>query len=185
MVKEVIASCWFCVVWKMCGRESCVEVEHNLNLGTERSMMYDGKCRVSCDNAESGLIKVSLSHNSPTRFFSLVQASPLIARPHFSHFSACERTSQSDTRFTWFCNLHRRGYNTSTFLPSVATCYLPIMSLVFRRGIASMASLKKASKVVCIGRNYAYVYIPLSSPTAQIFFCGLLTSPIAETTLPS
>jgi hypothetical protein len=29
------------------------------------------------------------------------------------------------------------------------------MSLVFRRGIASMASLKKASKVVCIGRNYA------------------------------
>lgn len=42
VVKEVIASCWFCVVWKMCGRESCVEVEHNLNLGfgTERSMMY-------------------------------------------------------------------------------------------------------------------------------------------------
>ncbi|RDL36849.1 putative fumarylacetoacetate hydrolase-containing protein 1 [Venustampulla echinocandica] len=29
------------------------------------------------------------------------------------------------------------------------------MSLIFRRGIASMASLKKASKVVCIGRNYA------------------------------
>ena len=35
------------------------------------------------------------------------------------------------------------------------------MSVVFRRGIAlsaSMASLKKASKVVCIGRNYAYVH---------------------------
>jgi hypothetical protein len=31
------------------------------------------------------------------------------------------------------------------------------MSLIFRRGIASMASLKKASKVVCIGRNYACV----------------------------
>ncbi|KAH8657611.1 fumarylacetoacetate hydrolase [Tricladium varicosporioides] len=29
------------------------------------------------------------------------------------------------------------------------------MSLIFRRGIASMASYKNASKVVCIGRNYA------------------------------
>lgn len=31
------------------------------------------------------------------------------------------------------------------------------MSLIFRRRIASLASLKKASKVVCIGRNYAFV----------------------------
>jgi acylpyruvate hydrolase len=50
------------------------------------------------------------------------------------------------------------------------TCYLPIMSLIFRRGIASMAPLKKASKVVCIGRNYAYVYIPLSSLLTQFLF---------------
>jgi hypothetical protein len=31
------------------------------------------------------------------------------------------------------------------------------MSLIFRRGIANMANLKSASKVVCVGRNYAYV----------------------------
>lgn len=35
--------------------------------------------------------------------------------------------------------------------------FLLIMSLIFRRGIASIASLKKSSKVVCIGRNYASV----------------------------
>jgi hypothetical protein len=31
------------------------------------------------------------------------------------------------------------------------------MSLLFRRGIATMSSLKTPSKIVCIGRNYAYV----------------------------
>lgn len=40
----------------------------------------------------------------------------------------------------------------------------PTMSLIFRRGIANMANLKSASKVVCVGRNYAYVFIPLSLP---------------------
>lgn len=41
--------------------------------------------------------------------------------------------------------------------------FSPIMSLIFRRGVASMASLKKASKVVCIGRNYAFVLLTLSN----------------------
>jgi len=46
------------------------------------------------------------------------------------------------------------------------------MSLVFRRGIASMASLKKASKVVCIGRNYADHITELNSakPKQPFFF---------------
>ncbi|TVY52401.1 putative hydrolase [Lachnellula suecica] len=46
------------------------------------------------------------------------------------------------------------------------------MSLVFRRGIASMASLKKASKVVCIGRNYADHVTELnnSRPKQPFFF---------------
>ncbi|TVY52537.1 putative hydrolase [Lachnellula cervina] len=46
------------------------------------------------------------------------------------------------------------------------------MSLVFRRGIASMASLKKASKVVCIGRNYADHITELSNtkPKQPFFF---------------
>ncbi|KAG9244455.1 hypothetical protein BJ878DRAFT_506124 [Calycina marina] len=46
------------------------------------------------------------------------------------------------------------------------------MSLVFRRGISSMASLKKASKVVCIGRNYADHITELNSarPKQPFFF---------------
>ena len=44
-------------------------------------------------------------------------------------------------------------------------CFAPlIMSIIFRRGVASMASLKKTAKVVCIGRNYAYVQ--------AVFLCG-------------
>ena len=50
-------------------------------------------------------------------------------------------------------------------LPSL---FLLIMSLILRRGIASMASLKKAPKVVCIGRNYAYVLsLPLEEGGAR------------------
>ncbi len=52
-----------------------------------------------------------------------------------------------------FIILRTPGFNPTT------------MSLIFRRGVASMASLKKASKVVCIGRNYAYV-VPRSSEIA-------------------
>jgi len=48
---------------------------------------------------------------------------------------------------------HRPFLDKQEAFPSFAD----IMSLIFRRGVASMASLKKASKVVCIGRNYAYV----------------------------
>ncbi|KAE8441342.1 hypothetical protein EG329_005491 [Mollisiaceae sp. DMI_Dod_QoI] len=46
------------------------------------------------------------------------------------------------------------------------------MSLVFRRGIANMASLKKASKVVCIGRNYADHVTELNNqrPKQPFFF---------------
>jgi len=46
------------------------------------------------------------------------------------------------------------------------------MSLFFRRGFASMASLKKASKVVCIGRNYADHITELNNqrPKQPFFF---------------
>ncbi|KAK3382328.1 hypothetical protein B0T24DRAFT_8148 [Lasiosphaeria ovina] len=46
------------------------------------------------------------------------------------------------------------------------------MSLLFRRGLATMASLKKASKVVCIGRNYADHIAELNSarPKQPFFF---------------
>ncbi|KAF8854932.1 hypothetical protein BDZ45DRAFT_596260 [Acephala macrosclerotiorum] len=46
------------------------------------------------------------------------------------------------------------------------------MSLIFRRGIANMASLKKASKVVCIGRNYADHVTELNNqrPKQPFFF---------------
>ncbi|KIN03994.1 hypothetical protein OIDMADRAFT_51921 [Oidiodendron maius Zn] len=46
------------------------------------------------------------------------------------------------------------------------------MSLILRRGIASMASLKKASKVVCIGRNYADHITELNNakPKQPFFF---------------
>lgn len=42
------------------------------------------------------------------------------------------------------------------------------MSLLFRRGLAtsSTTSLKKASKIVCIGRNYAQVLLPLLATTS-------------------
>ncbi|TVY91027.1 putative hydrolase [Lachnellula willkommii] len=55
------------------------------------------------------------------------------------------------------------------------------MSLVFRRGIASMASLKKASKVVCIGRNYADHITELSSakPKQPFFFLKPASSILA------
>ncbi|CAG8975488.1 hypothetical protein HYALB_00004807 [Hymenoscyphus albidus] len=55
------------------------------------------------------------------------------------------------------------------------------MSLVFRRGIASMASLKKASKVVCIGRNYADHIKELSSakPSQPFFFLKPASSILA------
>ena len=38
---------------------------------------------------------------------------------------------------------------------TVVTLLALTMSLIFRRGIASMDLYKNASKVVCIGRNYA------------------------------
>ncbi|KAK3397995.1 hypothetical protein B0T20DRAFT_237872 [Sordaria brevicollis] len=46
------------------------------------------------------------------------------------------------------------------------------MSLTFRRGLTTMASLKKASKVVCIGRNYADHIAELNSakPKQPFFF---------------
>ncbi|KAH8602646.1 hypothetical protein B0O99DRAFT_603866 [Bisporella sp. PMI_857] len=55
------------------------------------------------------------------------------------------------------------------------------MSLVFRRGIASMASLKKASKVVCIGRNYADHVTELNNtrPKQPFFFLKPASSILA------
>ncbi|TAQ89675.1 hypothetical protein B7494_g1980 [Chlorociboria aeruginascens] len=46
------------------------------------------------------------------------------------------------------------------------------MSLLFRRGIASVTELKKASKVVCIGRNYADHVTELNNtrPNQPFFF---------------
>jgi len=46
------------------------------------------------------------------------------------------------------------------------------MSLIFRRGIANMANLKSASKVVCVGRNYADHIKELNSarPKQPFFF---------------
>ncbi|PMD39896.1 hypothetical protein L207DRAFT_583741 [Hyaloscypha variabilis F] len=55
------------------------------------------------------------------------------------------------------------------------------MSLFFRRSISSMASLKKASKVVCIGRNYADHITELSSarPKQPFFFLKPASSILA------
>ncbi|KAE9381492.1 hypothetical protein N431DRAFT_458079 [Stipitochalara longipes BDJ] len=55
------------------------------------------------------------------------------------------------------------------------------MSLLFRRSISSMASLKKASKVVCIGRNYADHITELSSarPKQPFFFLKPASSILA------
>ncbi|EPE36058.1 FAH [Glarea lozoyensis ATCC 20868] len=55
------------------------------------------------------------------------------------------------------------------------------MSLIFRRGIASMASLKKASKVVCIGRNYADHVTELNNvrPKQPFFFLKPASSILA------
>ncbi|KAH8815091.1 hypothetical protein F5884DRAFT_771072 [Xylogone sp. PMI_703] len=55
------------------------------------------------------------------------------------------------------------------------------MSMIFRRGLSTMASLKKAGKVVCIGRNYADHVTELNNvrPKQPFFFLKPTTSILA------